>query len=425
MAGILNFLSFRGLTAPGGKAATRTSEVNRMDENGSTPLVRAAAIGDTNVVEALLSDGGDCDFRNRFGETALTVAVSRGHYETAKRLLRQSQDLNYAFRKLIESDAPVLACEFLLSYLPPTVGEGYRQGRLALALTSREDCVAVMHKDPSCVGGVYQQGPDDLMLFSLAHIPNCVGRLYVGQDVGSLDFMLRHAALLHGHELEILFLGDPESAKTIEPFAFTLRGAPAPPAIVEIEPIDWCNLRCTMCHVSQMHDHKPSRLHPALLKDLGLEKARMVQLGAAFEPMLNKEFGEFVRACSDVPLSIATNATLLTPEIIDALTTHGDVTLTVSIDGGSAETYESIRRLANFDDLRARLGQLVAARDRQTLTIGFSCTVMQSNLARLHEMVDFATEVDVEFVHFRSVFVRDPSVMPEFSMAWSPPSLTS
>lgn len=43
-------------------------------------------------------------------------------------------------------------------------------------------------------------------MFSLARIPSCVGRLYVGRMLEGPDFMLRHATLLQRKTLEILFL---------------------------------------------------------------------------------------------------------------------------------------------------------------------------------------------------------------------------
>src|SRR5689334_13705319 len=58
-----------------------------IDEQGNTPLMRAALDGQTKRVEALLRNGADVNAQNREGRTALMFAIINLHAATVKTLL--------------------------------------------------------------------------------------------------------------------------------------------------------------------------------------------------------------------------------------------------------------------------------------------------------------------------------------------------
>ena len=55
-------------------------------------LFDEARAGNTTVVKQLLNQGAQVDARNRFGNTALLLAVRAGHSDTAKTLLAAGAD---------------------------------------------------------------------------------------------------------------------------------------------------------------------------------------------------------------------------------------------------------------------------------------------------------------------------------------------
>ena len=64
------------------------ADVNAKDENGKTPLHRAAMHGSKEIVELLIGNGADVDVKDRFSKTPLDWAINFKHTETAD-LLRK------------------------------------------------------------------------------------------------------------------------------------------------------------------------------------------------------------------------------------------------------------------------------------------------------------------------------------------------
>lgn len=62
--------------------------------NGSTPLISAAAAGDTGTVKALVAAGASVNATDAHGRTALIVAVESRQPEAVKALVAAGADLN-------------------------------------------------------------------------------------------------------------------------------------------------------------------------------------------------------------------------------------------------------------------------------------------------------------------------------------------
>lgn len=54
-------------------------DVNAMDKNRDTPLMKAAEEGHSGTVEMLVKSGVNVNTKNRCGKTALILADCRGH----------------------------------------------------------------------------------------------------------------------------------------------------------------------------------------------------------------------------------------------------------------------------------------------------------------------------------------------------------
>ena len=69
-------------------------QVDCADEEGSTPLMYAAANGQEKAVRQLLESGVDVDHQNHYGWTALLQASCYGHHEVVYTLLKHHADIN-------------------------------------------------------------------------------------------------------------------------------------------------------------------------------------------------------------------------------------------------------------------------------------------------------------------------------------------
>lgn len=69
-------------------------DMNAMNKNGQTALMRAVIAGNNEVVEYLLNQGADISVQDDSGENALILAARLGHDEIVMRLLERGANVN-------------------------------------------------------------------------------------------------------------------------------------------------------------------------------------------------------------------------------------------------------------------------------------------------------------------------------------------
>lgn len=130
-----------------------------------------------------------------------------------------------------------------------------------------------------------------------------------------------------------------------------------PPFVLNIEPTNYCNLRCPFCPVSQMsHDPSVERgfLSPALIAPLMKEIRAwrpLIAVNLGGESLLHRDLPQLIRQLSDAGcyVFLDTNAALLSEAISTRLLSSGLAEIAFCVDGeGDAESYEAMRKRANF-----------------------------------------------------------------------------
>src|SRR6266496_6104164 len=144
------------------------------------------------------------------------------------------------------------------------------------------------------------------------------------------------------------------------------------PSFVQIEPVGQCNLRCQMCPI-QFRTDGPPYGPPAFMpfdeftrlvdQFEGPEELQLQGLG---EPMMHPRFFDMVAYASGkgIKVSTNTNLTLLNAKRAERCVTSGLDSISVSIDGSTAETYERIRVRAHFDRVLGNLQRLLTIREQ-------------------------------------------------------------
>src|ERR1051326_4226853 len=116
-----------------------------------------------------------------------------------------------------------------------------------------------------------------------------------------------------------------------------------------------CNLRCRMCgfsdpRVAALATYDlPRDLYDSIARQI-FPRAAYLALSLMTEPFMTRDFPDRLAAVREheVPFSdIITNGTLLTARAIEKMIDARINRLTVSIDGGTKELYEHIRRGAS------------------------------------------------------------------------------
>lgn len=72
---------------------SRGYDINMQDEDGETPLIRAAEKGRAEAVRVLLEAGADVNARDREGNTALMEAADEGHSAIVSLLIAAGADV--------------------------------------------------------------------------------------------------------------------------------------------------------------------------------------------------------------------------------------------------------------------------------------------------------------------------------------------
>jgi len=175
-----------------------------------------------------------------------------------------------------------------------------------------------------------------------------------------------------------------------------------------------CNLRCRMCAINVDRRYRPAAGRPTLfapelfmkLKPMLRTTIRCYLFGLG-EPLLNPNLFEYVSTCSAAGSEVwfNTNATLIDQSVADRLARAGTDAITVSIDGATAETYESIRRGASFDRATAGIRALIEAKKRfGRPSVDVSFVAMASNFKELPGMIDLCADLGVGSVHVEPLY---------------------
>ncbi|HYN98025.1 MAG TPA: radical SAM/SPASM domain-containing protein [Pilimelia sp.] len=182
------------------------------------------------------------------------------------------------------------------------------------------------------------------------------------------------------------------------------REDPPLPAHLQLEITSACNLRCTMCLVSyrppvnKLAGAMPLALFERILQEVpGLRRLTLQGLG---EPLLSPYLMDMLGAATERRIAVGfnSNATLLHRARADALVATGLDWLHVSLDGGTATTYQGIRAGADFDTVVTNLAGLVAAKraagsDLPWVRVVF--VAMRGNVAELPEVVRLLAGIGV------------------------------
>jgi len=157
------------------------------------------------------------------------------------------------------------------------------------------------------------------------------------------------------------------------------------PNELSIETTNLCNARCTICAHPDMKRPKgkmETSLAMSLIDQAAENKVGKLFLSGFGEPLLDKRLPDFIahaRKQGIENLSIVTNGYLLTSETAFSIIDAGLNEIIISMDGFTAETYESIRLGLKFDKVAENIRQLPKLKNRGLANISISCVDLIHN----------------------------------------------
>jgi len=162
-----------------------------------------------------------------------------------------------------------------------------------------------------------------------------------------------------------------------------------------------CNYRCLTCHQSQTQDvvHYDLAEVPLAAVFSTFAKAKQIFVAGMGEPLLSRSAFEIVRRAkaSGSYVELITNGTTLGrgSRILSAV----DM-LMVSMDGGTEEAFNAIRRNGSLSKLRSSMLELDAASRKK---ICFNVVVCRQNVYTMPECIELGIELGVGHIHFQEM----------------------
>ncbi len=172
------------------------------------------------------------------------------------------------------------------------------------------------------------------------------------------------------------------------------------PKYFEVETVNACNARCTMCTIEDWTTTGSLVMPMALIEKLAAELAphrdwvEQVCLNRDGEPTLDKNLDARVKLLKDAgvkKVTFATNGQLMTEEFVIKLCEAGLDDIMVSIDGATKETFEKIRVRLDFETVKNNTLNLIKLREqlRPQMTIRVRAVVMPENQHEIKDIIAF------------------------------------
>ncbi|MEW6073541.1 MAG: radical SAM/SPASM domain-containing protein [Planctomycetota bacterium] len=181
---------------------------------------------------------------------------------------------------------------------------------------------------------------------------------------------------------------------------------------VKIDMVGRCQLRCIMCHFAHpAFEENPRIMGKALLEKVAadlLPIAHDAVLSSSAEPLLAPDLPRALELCQEyaVPsFHFSTNALNLTAGILHKVIDVQMPVLTISIDGGTPETFESIRKPMKWKKMMQRfdlVNQIKKERGSRYPMLSATTVLMRRTIREMPQLVRIMAEKGVEqmsFVH--------------------------
>jgi MoaA/NifB/PqqE/SkfB family radical SAM enzyme len=203
------------------------------------------------------------------------------------------------------------------------------------------------------------------------------------------------------------------------------RGRPIPPPVlITVDPTNQCNYNCVWCNAAYIRKRSHSQLSGKLLSDLANFLPRWgkvhsmpsgvqaICVAGGGEPLLNPATAAFIDqvVINGIEVGVVTNGSLIR-EYIDPLSQCTWVG--VSMDAGSAETYQQLKRLKDrtgFSRVVESIAKLADYAKRHNTRLGmkhpayglsYKFLLYRENIAEVFAAARLAKELGCKNIHFR------------------------
>jgi len=164
---------------------------------------------------------------------------------------------------------------------------------------------------------------------------------------------------------------------------------------LHIEITSKCNERCVHCYIP--HDNKVSHIEPDLFYDVlkQCKNMRLLHLTlSGGEPMLHKNFCDFLRKCKehDFSVNVLSNLTLLNDEIIKEMKTNPLLGVQVSLYSMNSNIHDEITQMiGSFKKTKNAILKLI----ENDIPLQISCPILKQNRNCYEDVIKWANKNNI------------------------------
>jgi radical SAM protein with 4Fe4S-binding SPASM domain len=173
-----------------------------------------------------------------------------------------------------------------------------------------------------------------------------------------------------------------------------------------------CNIDCVMCWRQFAFHNAFGDMPLETFKKLLplMDYCESVVLQGSGEPFVNPHFLEMLKLAGEHTdgIRFATNGTIMPERYAEALVENRVRTMMVSLDAGSKETYEKIRRKSNWDHVMGNIERLINTREKRNATfpeVTLEFVLMRSNIMELENYIKVAQRFGIKYVGVRHIWI--------------------
>jgi len=195
------------------------------------------------------------------------------------------------------------------------------------------------------------------------------------------------------------------------------------PWIENIEPTDYCNLRCPMCVSRDPESGYVRRgnmsvdgLRYIVEQNLDLLEGQIVWLHFNGESFLNSDLIQMIQLLSTfgVRSRLSTNATLLNPEMSGKLFGSGLEEIVFSVDGASKDIYQALRQGGNFEAVMHNIHHFLETKEKYGYDRPITQVQMVVNTLNHEQVADFISywkQTPVNWINVKKISSRAGKVV--------------
>ncbi|MDP2841838.1 MAG: radical SAM protein, partial [Candidatus Methanoperedens sp.] len=173
-----------------------------------------------------------------------------------------------------------------------------------------------------------------------------------------------------------------------------------PPRLIAWELTNACNLACIHCRASAIKEPTPDELSTVQAKHFvdELVEYKPIIILTGGEPLLRADVYDIASYATGRGLRVvlATNGTLLTPDIARRLKDVGIQRVSISIDGATAKTHDAFR--GETGAFEGALGGIEILK-KEGLGFQINTTITKRNLDEIPRIYDLALELKASALH--------------------------